>query len=414
MSNFDIDFSKEYGVYTKIVRCKDDLCLIASLKPVTDNISPMDIIRRNNRNTRLFYPSVFAIKINTDDNFMLDMEKLLKYCREAEFVKVIYAEFGLPIPERLRYTEVYSLMRFNDGRNEPQADPRLVKLYDKGLKKFFRHESRGGLRKKWRDFFRSDKFNDDASKLKNFLAFLNRKAPETDINLLLKSGESVKWIAMQEHEYSEFRKTVKEYYPEIHFGVGKKYAVDHGMVELPGSGKPVTFKEYCEIRDRYFPAGGYGALENLNISYWEFRDVFFKTADEPIIAQIYNNISLKFANCANLQELLDRGEVGYINIPITDFMNFAALAQENNLPYYIDKWGEYQEINLDTVCVVYNKFNEDVINNINNGITNVKIQTSHAISSAQKTALETQILNAASKKEIQTGKLKYIPCEKVV
>ncbi len=412
MSEFELNFSKEYGVYTTTTRYKDDLYLIASHEPIADNISPMDIIRRNERNTRLFYPSSFAVKIEESDNIMSGVGRLIKYCREAEFIKAIYNEFGLPLPERLRYSEVYSLMRFNDGRSKPGVDPRLAKLYEEGLQKFFKRERRGGLRKKWRKFLRSDKFDDNASKLKNLRAFLFRRAPETDIELILKSGESVKWIAMQEHEYSEFRKTIKEYYPDIYFSVGKKYAVNHGMIELPDSGKRVTFKEFCEIRNKRFAAEGYRALENLNISYWEFRDVFFKTADESVIAQIYNNISLKFAKCANLQDLLDRSEVEYINIPIADFIDFAALAQENKLPYYIDKWGEYQEANLDTVCVVYNKFNYDVISNINITIMNDKIHTSHAISATQKKALNAQITNAEAKKEIHSGKSKYIPCEK--
>lgn len=414
MPELEIDFSKEYGIYSKIIRCKDDLYLTASLDPIADNISPMDIIRRDERNTRLFYPANFAIKIDKNDNLMLDMEKFLKYCQKAEFIKAIYNEFGLPLPERMRYSEIYSLMRFNDGRTNQESDPRLIKLYEKGLRRFFKNERRGGWRKKWRDFFRSDKFNDDASKLKNFRSFICRTAPETDIDLLLKSGESVKWIAMQEHEYTEFRKTIKEYYTDIFFSVGKKYIVNHGMVELPGNGKPITFKDFCEIRNRRFATEGYRALENLNISYWEFRDVFFKSSDESVIAQIYNNISLKFVKCANLQDLLDRGDVGYINIPITDFMDFASLAQENNLPFYIDKWSEYQEARLDMVCVVYNKCNEKVIGAISRAILDGKIHSLHAISTVQKEMLSAQISNASAKKQNNSHQPDYIPREKFV
>lgn len=414
MSEFQIDFSKEYGIYSKLIRCKDALYLTASLDPIADDISPLDIIRRNERNMRLFYPTTFAIKINENDNVMLIMGNFLKYCQEAEFVKAIFNEFGLSVPERLRYTEVYSLMHFNDGRNNTKADTVLAGLYENGLRRFFRNEQRGGLRKKWRDFFRSDKFNDDASKLKNLLAFLKRKTPETDIDLLLKSGESVKWIAMQEHEYSEFRKTIKEYYPDIYFGVGKKYVVNHGMVELPGEGKPITFKDFCEIRNKRFATSGYRAMENLNISYWEFRDIFFKSADEAVIAQIYNNISLKFAKCATLQELLDKGDINYINIPIVDFMDFASLAQENNLPFYIDKWDEFQTSTLDMVCVVYNKCNNNIIDEINRVILDDKIHSSHAISAVQKEMLNAQILNASAKKQNSIRQPEYIPCEKTV
>lgn len=414
MSDFKIDFSKEYGIYSKIIQCKNNMYIVASLDPIADNISPMDIIRRNEHNTRLFYPSNFAIKLDENDNTMLIIGKFLKYCQEAEFIKAMFSEFSVPVPERLRYTEVYSLMDFNDGRNNPKADAFICGLYENSLRKFFRNERRGGLRKKWRKFFRSDKFDDDASKLKNLLAFLKRKVPETDIELLLKSGEGVKWIAMQEHEYSEFRKIVKEYYPEIFFSAGKKYIVDHGMVELPGKGKPITFKDFCNLRDKRFASEGYRAFENLNISRWEFRDVFFKDADEPVIAQIYNNISLKFAKCANLQELLDIGDINHINIPITDFMAFASLAQENNLPFYIDKWGEFQTSNLDTVCVVYNKYNDNIIGEINRAMLNCKIHSSHAISASQKKMLDAQISNASSKRQARSHQPEYIPCEKTV
>lgn len=410
----DIDFSKEYGIYSKVIQCKDHMYIVASLDPIADNISPMDIIQRQERNTRLFYPAVFAIKVDDSNNFLFIMSKFLKYCQEAEFIKTIFKEFGLPVPERLRYTEVYSLMRFNDGRNNPEADAVLIGLYENGLRRFFRNERRGGLRGKWRSFFRSDKFDDDASKLKNLLTFIKRKTPETDIELLLKSGEGVKWIAMQEHEYSEFKRTIKEYYPDIFFNTGKKYVVDHGMIELPGKGKPITFKDFCELRNEHFGSKGYRAFENLNISRWEFRDIFFKSADEPVIAQIYNNISLKFVKCVNLQELLDKGDINCVNIPIDDIMDFASLAQENNLPLYIDKWGEFQTSNLDTVCVVYNKINDGLIAEINRTMLNGKIHSSHAISTEQKEMLNAQISNASAKRQNHRHQPEYVPCEKFV
>lgn len=394
MSKLNLDFAAEYGVYTKVLQCRDGVYVIGSLDPITDDISPINIIRRNERNKQLFYPHTFGAKIKDNDNIMLFIEKFLKYCKEAEFIKNIYAEYNLSVPERLRRNELSELIRFKTASENLNYDNLLRDLHKKSINKFFKHESKCGLYKSWRKFYRSERYDSNAGKLSNFIRFLKRKTPKTDIDILLGTGETVKRIAMHEHEYKEFKKTVKEYYPNIQFAVSKKYIVNHGMIDIPGIGKAVTFEEFVNIRDKQFSSKGYGAFADLNVSYWEFRDISFKIADEPIIAEIYNNINLRFVNCMQLHSLRDRGDICYTSVPVDDIMDFSYLANVNDLKFYIDKWGEFEPPSLDTVCIVYNLFDENKVTDINNVILQDKIQFSHAI---PKEPLALQITSAEKK-----------------
>lgn len=395
MPEFNLDFSRNYGIYSEIVQCRDSAYVIGSIDPITDDISPVNIIRRNERNKQLFYPHTFAVKITENDNVMLFADKFLKYCKEAEFIKNIYAEYDLPVPERLRRNELSSLMRFKAASENANYNDLLRSLHKDSINKFFKLEHKRGLRKAWREFYRSEHYDSNAGTLVNLVRFFKRKTPKTDVDMLLGSGEAVKRIVMPEHEYKELKKTIEEYYSDdIQFAVSKKYIVDHGMIDIEGMGKAVTFEEFTKIRDKQFAVNGYRAFIDLNVSRWEFRDVCYKASDEPIIAEIYNNIALKYVECAQLHSLRDRGDICYTVVPVTDIMDFACLANDNDLKFYIDKWGDFETPSLDTVCVVYNSFDESKVIGINNIILEDKIQLSHAI---PKKPLTTQITSAEGK-----------------
>lgn len=396
MSELNLDFAAEYGIYAKVLQCRDGIYVIGSLDPITDDVNPVSIIRRNERNRQLFYPRTYAVKLTDGDNIMLFADNFLKYCKEAEFIKNIYDEYKLPVPEQLRYNEVYALMRFKHTSVNENCDDLLRNLHKSRLDKFFKHEHQNGLRGLWRNFFRSEYYDEDAGKFKNLRIFLSPKTSKSDVDMLFTSSDSVKRLEMQEHEYKKFKKILREYYPDIQFAVSKKYTVDHGMIDIPGMGKSVTFEEFAKIRDKQFAANGYRALQNFNISHWEFRDVFFKIADEPIIAEVYHNLTLKFVNCVQLRTLRDRGDISHVNVPAADIMDFSHLANENNVKIYIDKWGEFDTPNFDTICVVYNDFDEVKVNGINNIILEDKIQLSHAI---PKEPLSARIANAEDKRQ---------------
>lgn len=408
MSELNLDFAAEYGVYAKVLQCRDGIYVIGSLDPITDDISPVSIIRRNERNKQLFYPHTYAVKLTDGDNIMLFADNFLRYCKEAEFIKSIYGEYKLPVPGQLRRNELSSLMQFKAASVNQKCDTLFQSLHKNRLDKFFRLERRNGLRGIWRKFYRSEHYNSSAGRLSNLTAFFKHKTSKTNVGMLFGSGKAVKCFVMQEHEYKEFKKTINEYYPDIQFAASKKHTVNHGMVDIPGMGKAVTFEEFAKIRSEKFAAIGYKAFRDLNISYWEFRDVFYKASDEPIIAEAYNNICLRFVNCVQLHALRDRGDISYTNIPIADIMDFSCLANENNVKIYIDKWGEFDTPNFDTVCVVYNSFDSDKVAGINDIIIEDKIQLSHAI---PQRPLAAQISNAEEIRQNYTAE-QFAPYEK--
>ena len=397
MEKFNVNVNKfisEYDVYAKVIEFKGEKYIVTSLEPISDidYKTIRDIILRNNRNTFLFYPKISAVKID-ENNYISALDAVIDYCREAEFIKTVYAEYGLPVPLCIRREELSALMRFNVGRSNIEFDINLRTLYEKGLTKFFKRERRGGLHKMWRDFIRSEKMDIDASRIKNIWLFFKRKNPETDLHLLLQSGENVKILEMQEHEFKEFKKIVRKYYPDFKYNSGKKYKVNHGMVDKAGNkgspwGKTITNEEFSRNRDKYI----YGD-EKYRISYWEFRNVVYRAADEPIIAEIYNNLSTKniggAENLQNLQVLKNRGELEFINIPEIYFTNFARLATEKNLLFYADVQGEYTTPSLKSVCIVFNKYNSELANDILRTMMNDKLY--HSVSTQQKMSLKEQI-----------------------
>ena len=94
----------------------------------------------------------------------------------------------------------------------------------------------------------------------------------------------------------------------------------------------------------------------MNPSYWEFRDIYYRAVDEPIIASVCNMMRLQYAKCNSLEELTRFGELSMLDIPESSFMNFVSLAKTNDLRFYIDTKGDYAVPSLDTVHVLYNTY----------------------------------------------------------
>lgn len=175
---------------------------------------------------------------------------------------------------------------------------------------------------------------------------------------------------------------MKDLYPHVTYAISNISKVDHGGAGNPvethaAIGKRVTQEEFAEIRKERFAAEGWAALENLVPVYWEFREVYYKACDEPLIASVYNAITLEYARCTPLDDMY--GNRLLLSVPLEDFMNFVSLAKANKVKFYIDNLGDYAIPSLVDVHVVYCEHQSETIYGIMERLVNDKVSGSHII-----------------------------------
>lgn len=395
----------EYGLYGSVVYCapssipesdRNRIYIIAGNSPdLTGDAAPKwvfpeDIIRRAERNSKLFYPNLWAFDLSANGNEMKATEELVEYLKKAEFIRAIYAEHGMDPPEKIRVSEVHQLIDSREMRDNVLLDKRTREKCRKDLEWFFRREKAKGLRRKWLDYFRSEKFPDDKGPIAKLVGYLRRSSQRTNIRQLMEVNEEVHKLQMQEHEFKLFSKFLSKVYPDVVYATSEKDIVNHGGVGNPKDtheaiGRRVTGEEFAVIRKERFAEEGWEALENVKQAYWEFRDVYYKACDEPLVAAAYNSITLQYAKCDPLGDLLD--PVRMIDVPVTDFMNFVSLAKANKLRFYIDNAGDFATPSLETVHVIYSEHQGEKLQSILNRMVSDKVEFSHVLERNERPAL---------------------------
>lgn len=356
-------------------------------------VNPERILRRAEQNNKLFYPKIWAFDLSGPGNEMKATEELVEYLKIAEFVKNIYAQYGLEPPEKLRVSEVSQLIDFHDMANNPNFNEKIRSKCEKDLKWFFKREKSKGIRRKWLEYFRSEHFPDDKGPIAKLLGYFRQNQQRTSIKQLTEVTEDVHKLEMQEHEYKLFTRLLGKLYPDVMYAADDKEIVNHGGVNNPRDthealGRRVTGEEYAVIRRDRFAEEGWDALKDLKEAYWEFRDVYFKACDEPLIAAVYNSIRLQYAKCDPLAELHE--PVHMIDVSVTDFMNFVSLAKANNLHFYIDN-GDFGTPSLETVHVIYSEYQSEKLRGILDRMMNDKVKFSHVLEGTSHPALSHMI-----------------------
>ena len=332
--------------------------------PPPDWIQPDQIIRRNKRNCKLFYPDAWALELSSGMQEIEIMDQLKKYSVSTDFLALQYQEQGLPMPEKLRLAEVNHLMHLYDQSLWNAGQPKRQMKYHAELNWFFRRErSKNLFRKKWLDYYRSEKYPDEGGPLAKLRGYFRRNRPEISMEQLFDTNENVKKLELQEYEFRHFRKYMADFYPEVSFVVGDRETVNHGLFSASSEGQDeirnVSLEEYNAVRKERFAEEGYAALANMNPNSWIFRDIYYRAVDEPIIASVCSKMRSEYAKCNSLEELSQYGEMAMRDIPEGDFMNFVSLAKTNGLRFYIDTDGDYAIPAFDTVHVLYNTCQED-------------------------------------------------------
>ena len=390
----------QYGLYGNVVYYEpssittgDDsnrnrLYIVAGLSPKLGEDPPpfelnLDYIARQcQRNEKLFYPRIWALDFTSDVSMVDAMDQLVEYIKRAGFISDLYGQYGLPVPQKLRLSEVNHLIDYQDKIDSCRDNPELVHKYQEQMTRFFKMESRtGSFHCKWMDYYRSDKFPEDGGAIAKLRGYFRRSNPEISVSQLMETGGEVKKLQMQEFEYKLFRQYMKDCFPEVSFAPGKRELVNHGLTPPADRDKvdikQVTWEEYCVVRKERFAKEGYSALADLKPSCWDFRDVHYRAIDEPMVAAAYNDITLQYAKCNSLSDLKRRGEIRLERVPLSNFMNFVSLAKTNGLRFYLDNRGDFAFPSLDTIHVIYNESQQELMSAILERIIHDKVNYSH-------------------------------------
>lgn len=346
-------------------------------------IDPEQIIRRNSRNCKLFHPGAWAFDLSSGGE-MEAIDQLVEYAKRVEFLAVQYGQREMELPDKLRLAEVNKLITTYDWSLWTADNPDAQKPYQMFIDRFFKQEkSQNPLRKSWMSYYRSEKFPDGKGPFAKLVCYFRRARPEVSMDQLRETNKSLCTLQMQEYEFQFFRKFMASCYPEVSYVVGDKEAVNHGLTPRSLQDKVavrnVTWEEYAAVRKERFAEEGYDALKGLNPSSWVFRDIHYRAVDAPIIASVYNMMTLQYAKCDPLETLKQFGELGMEDIPAANFMNFVSLAKANGLRFYIDTHGDYALPSFDVIHVVYNQGQADTMSGIMNRLLHDKVAYSHTM-----------------------------------
>lgn len=385
-------------------------------EPLAGHIRPDEILCRNGRNQKLFYPDLWVFDISSEKGGRLHaIQELVDYCQKAEFISSLYGKYGLKSPNKIRISEINQLAEFCIALENPLLNDKAKAKCQRQLDRFFKRErSESKFKRSWLDYFRSEKFPDYKGPLARLIGYFKRNSNNSTLDMLTNVNSDLRKLGMQEHEYKVFVSYMKDVYPEVTFSCGEKTVVDHGYRQSrPGDDinvRLVTGEELAVIQKERFANEGYEALAGLKPCYWEFRDVYYKAADAPLIAAAYNRITLSYAKCDELASILEQGDICLQKIPVNDFMNFVSLAKANNLHFYIDTRGEYDVPALDTVNVIYNQYQEDKMQRIMGRMVNDKVEFSHMLPLEFKPSLNSVIKSIETKP--QKSKKDYLMKDK--
>lgn len=398
LQNYIGELCKSYGVSCKIFETpkyyhtkETDRYVVFSIYRIPDNLNVQQIYMRNERSRWLFYLDYDVIKIDSNSDMLSVLDSALGYCQTADFLRRLFAEFNAPLPNVIHGAEIGGLKAYNQERNNPELplDGRMDFL--KGLQKFFKQETtKSKYLQKWRAFSRTDKYNRKSSYLKMFWDFYRRNNPIVPLELLIESNDHIRITIINEHEFVVFKKEMKQRYPEVIFSVSKIEVQNEGFDKRRNKHKPiskikdgpfgklVTYKAYCEEREKRFAEEGYDAILNLVPAYYETRQLFYREIDEPIIAGVLNSIRFTYAKSEDLHKIYTCGldTVNVIDIPVADMDNFVSLAIRNRIPYHIDFIGRFGAPNFERLSIAYPLMDADKMRAVVERLVNDKFQHS--------------------------------------
>lgn len=312
--------------------------LVASLSPISEmNLgtkNPADIQRKIEGDPSTFYPYEFAVKV-TDEDPLVVFDKISEFCRKAEMINVYFGLENVSVPKEMDSADV-EILRVgvvNTRNDKISGDMReaarnnlkqSIKTYDRRVKK--------------KGF--SEKL---ASKFKN---------SEQQIAEFVREHKQISFETIYESQVEAFVDFLNRVDPNLEYVLSDKISVDVGLEKAPEG-------EY----DPY----GY-AIRN-----YDYREIFFKRADEHIFQDAFNYIAFSQRNGKghDVQPavLAQQGAVCSVQIPFNYMGLVDRCLHKWNVPYAIDRgYLNKTEFGEKTVPILYLEKDKNIIEGMTNDI----------------------------------------------
>lgn len=403
------EVATSHGLQTKFINYKRGFSpvgagqyIVLGMNPLANNINPYKISTKIERDPNLFYPREFATQV-TADNFIVALERITDYCKDAEFLAELYKEYGAELPECIRYTELAGLKNWSIGRFNEDMPASFRMDCAKGLKTFFKNEQ-SLLGQEKRRFFRSSRYDEKATSKQKKADFANRHSSVVRLPVLLASSAETGKKRIGSSELKAFCNYMESVYPDILFAISEKEVVDLGLIDLAKKNpnlpsflrqKPVTNETFRKIINDRFATEGFGCTNDIQPAYWEYYDIYYKKVDEPQIITAYNDVFFRFADHDTLQSITSRGPISMVTLPAENFHYFVAFAKEAGLKFNIDHRGVFSTPSFTDIHVIYNHKDTNLMNEVIDKMISSDIITSHiSLRDNSSSPLDGKIKNA--------------------
>lgn len=279
--------------------------LVASIKPISqmnwETKNPADIQRKIEGDPSTFYPYEFAIKV-TDEDPLLVFDKVSEFCRKAEMLKVYFGLENVEVPREMASSDVKSMrIEVADSRNSQISGD-------------MRECVRENLKKSIKSYNREVKKQNFAEKVSSKF-----KSKEQQIAEFIREHKQVNFETINEKQVDAFVDFLKQRDPELEYVLSDKISVKTGLEEIE--------------EGEYDP---YGYAERDH----EYREVYFKRADEQLFQDAFNYIQFSKSHGKGhdipLTVLAQQGAVCSVKIPDNYMWLVDQCLEKWNVPYAID------------------------------------------------------------------------------
>lgn len=418
------EICKGYGLYGCVVGYKLGSNLLSSgyyavVCPTNTFPAPEELYalakERENNPTKEYF-DMYVEKVD-EKNSMTTILNVINYCKNYEFIKSVYEDFKTPMPHKLRRTDLQSLLTTAHNYYDDEMPSEIRENYKANLKHFFRSERRNrkGLHRKWNEFYTSDRFDVNASRLKNLFYFLKRKNQIIGIKQLTNTSGDLGVLKFNGWEFEQFQKIMKEQYPTIPYSIIGEFKVDNGELELTEEeqddptlnpfGRVVTQQEFD--KSLFNDLVNDGEFRKMRVAKDTFYTIKFRESDGQIFRGIEQKLALHYAEPTSVSTLYKRGKVIYTYIPRGEFLNFAANAKRIGMLYAIDN-GQRFELDGSSVPVLYNAIDYEDMQELKLGIVEDLAIGSHTLAAIKRKEKLGFQIQKAEEKQIKSDDIQFM------
>ena len=311
---------------------------VASVSPIAEMHlemkNPAHMQRKIEGNPSTFYPYEFVIKV-TDEDPLAVFDRISEFCRNAEMINVYFGLEGVRVPKEMPMEDVNNLrqaiansrnIKISSAMRDSVADSlkKGIKAYDKESRK---SEFVGNLKSKF-------------------------KSKEQQLIEFIKEFKHVNFETINEKYVDDFVDFLKKRDPNLEYVLSDKVSVKTGLEEA--------------VDGEYDPYG-YATRDH------EYREVYFKRADEHIFQDAFNSIRFSQmhgkGNDIPLAELAQYGAICSVKIPSNYMWLVDQCLKKWNVKFAID-YGYLSKSDNRSVPILYLEKEKGIIEGMTRDLCN--------------------------------------------